>query len=235
MDNFCYTRKIRLRSQHVDYRRKLRLTELMRLFQECCIAHTEELGMGRERTLDRGLLWIVLSERFQIERLPEYDEEITLECTPGLTLHFFFPRNMVVKDSGGNVIIRVHAMWGLLDASTRQMVDPAEKGVAINGRSLPTDLPPMMSFNIPELPFSMTCKASYSLVDINGHLNNAAYLGLAMDRLYEMQFDGDVKEISMLFRKEIPFMSEFNMKYGKVDGKWFFHCPNYSLRIVPGP
>lgn len=236
MDISCYTKKLTLKAEHVDLYRRLKLTELMRLFQECCIAHTEELGMGRQMTLDRGFLWVVLSERILIDRLPEYDEDITIECTPGETLHFFFPRNMVVRDSEGNVLVRVKAMWGLLDRNTRQMIDPSEEGIYINGRDLPTDIAPMMSFIIPELPFSMECKAQYSLVDINGHLNNASYLSLALDRLWEEDnsFEGKIKEISMLFRKEIPFKSEFNMKYGKVDGKWYFHCPNYSLRLVPG-
>ncbi len=235
MDNFRYIKKIRLRAEHVDLNRRLRLTELMRLFQECCIAHTEELGMGREMTLDRGFIWVVLSERILIDRLPEYDEEITLECTPGETLHFFFPRNLEVKDGLGKVLVRVKAMWGLLDVNTRQMIDPAENGIHIEGRDLPSDIAPMMSFNIPELPETLTCRAEYSLVDINGHMNNAAYLGLAMDRLFALSFDGRIKEISMLFRKEIPFGSEFTLKYGRVDGKWYFHCPNYSLRLVPGP
>ena len=61
----------------------MRLSVLMRLFQECCIAHTEELGMGREKTLDRGFLWVINSETIEITRLPEYDEEITLLCRPG--------------------------------------------------------------------------------------------------------------------------------------------------------
>ena len=85
----------------------MRLSVLMRLFQECCIAHTEELGMGRDKTLDRGLLWVVISEMIEIQRMPVYDEEITLVCYPGKTLHYFFPRQLTVLDRNGTEIIRI--------------------------------------------------------------------------------------------------------------------------------
>ena len=74
-----YERKLILKAEHVDAYRNLRISVLMRFFQEVCIAHTEELGMGRNMTLDRGFLWIVNSENIQIERLPKYDEEIKIK------------------------------------------------------------------------------------------------------------------------------------------------------------
>ena len=66
-----YWRTLRLKTEHVDCFRALRLSVLMRLFQECCIAHTEDLGMGREKTLDRGFLWIVNAEMIRVRRMPE--------------------------------------------------------------------------------------------------------------------------------------------------------------------
>ena len=115
-----YRRTLRLKAEHVDCFRALRLSVLMRLFQECCIAHTEDLGMGREKTLDRGFLWIVNAEMIRVRRMPEYDEEITLVCRPGQTLHYFFPRQMAVLDRDGMEIIRIGAVWSLIDEKTRR-------------------------------------------------------------------------------------------------------------------
>ena len=232
-----YTEKLRLRAEHVDMTRHLRPTELLRLFQQCCIAHTEQLGMGRSVTLDRGLLWVVVSERMVISRMPEYDEEITLECTPGQTLHYFFPRNLVVRDSSGAAIVRAKAMWALIDAQTRQFADPSEKGIVIEGCDEDGDLAPVMSFAVPKLEKALQCTASYSMTDINGHMNNASYLSVALDRLYGTA--GSVfqlHEIAMVFRKEIPFRSAFSVSYGSAEAGSgtcsYFDCPYFSIKIT---
>ena len=67
-----YEERFRLKSKDVDLYRRLRCSRLFELLQEASIRHTELLGMGREKTLDRGLLWIVGLQRSEIRRMPEY-------------------------------------------------------------------------------------------------------------------------------------------------------------------
>ena len=85
-------------SSDTDANRALRLSRLFTLLQEASIAHTTLLGMGREHTLDRGLLWIVTLQRAQISRLPVYDERIVLKSWPGKTMHLLFPRYYRIED-----------------------------------------------------------------------------------------------------------------------------------------
>ncbi|MCR4698949.1 MAG: hypothetical protein K5762_06265, partial [Bacilli bacterium] len=54
-----FTHTIKLRAEHVNYNRSLKLSSLLLFSQEMCIHHTELLGMGRKKTLDKGLLWII--------------------------------------------------------------------------------------------------------------------------------------------------------------------------------
>ena len=66
-----YSEEILLRSKDVDMYRRLRTSELFRMLQEASIRHTEQLGMGRDKTLDRGILWVLLMQRAEIVRMPE--------------------------------------------------------------------------------------------------------------------------------------------------------------------
>ena len=50
-----YREELLLRSKDVDIFRRLRTSELFRLLQEASIRHTEQLGMGRDKTLDKGV------------------------------------------------------------------------------------------------------------------------------------------------------------------------------------
>ena len=87
-----YREELLLRSKDVDMFRRLRSSELFRLLQEASIRHTEQLGMGRDKTLDKGVLWVLLMQRAEIARMPEYDERVVLKSWPGKTMHLLFPR-----------------------------------------------------------------------------------------------------------------------------------------------
>ena len=51
-----FTREIRVGSELVDYEKKVKLSSFMNWFQQCSVRHTEELGMGRHMTFDKGFL-----------------------------------------------------------------------------------------------------------------------------------------------------------------------------------
>ncbi len=229
-----YRRQLRVRAEHVDLKRRMRLSTLVRLFQECCIAHTEELGMGRGKTLDRGFLWVIVSEHLVIDRMPLYDEEITLECRPGERMHYLFPRSLVVRDKAGNAIVRANSMWTLIDMESRQMIDPEENGIVIEGSDLPDDVRPVMTIMVPEGDGeSHSYHAGYSIVDINGHVNNASYVDLATDILCQDEEDpmGQISEVMMIFRKEIPYGSDFKVIHINKDKEHYFKNDNFTLRV----
>ncbi len=228
-----YRKTIRLRAEHVDCFRRLRLSVLMRLFQECCIAHTEELGMGRSMTLDRGLLWVINTESIEIARIPVYDEELTLVCRPGKTLHFFFPRQMAVLDAEGETIIKIGALWSLINAETRQLADPEEAGVIIRGENRPDDIQPPLLLREESLPNTVPSRyAAYSLVDINGHLNNASCIDIVLDRFsFEELKELSFRKVTCLFRKEIPAGTCFDLKWGRTGNIWHFRNEYFTVEL----
>ena len=126
-----YERRILLRSKDVDMHRRLRTSVLFELLQEAAITHTEELGMGREKTLDRGFLWVVTMQRAEITRMPVYDERVTLRSWPGETMHVFFPRHYSLTDERGEPLIRANALWMLVDQNTRRMIFPDRCGIVM--------------------------------------------------------------------------------------------------------
>ena len=165
-----FSTQLRLRNKDVNLYRRLRTSRLFELMQEASIRHTEELGMGREMTLDQGLLWMVTLQRAEIARMPEYDELITLESWPGETMHLLFPRYYRVLDEKGAVLLSASALWALVDQETRRMVFPDRHGVVIEGEvtgheiALPS--PPRRAQGEAVARF----KVPFSYVDLNGHM-----------------------------------------------------------------
>lgn len=189
--------------------------------------------MGRKMTLDRGFLWIVDSLHFSIERWPEYDEDITLRCYPGKTLHYFLPRYLEVLDRQGEVCIRATSLWSLIDEKTRSLIDPKENGIVIEGQEHGDEIAPAMGMPIQSLPEVRQLDARYSNVDINGHMNNAAYMDFIMDSFSEGDLENKtIKDIVLCFKKEIRLGQKVEVSVGKIKESYFAFSPYFSAKVA---
>lgn len=168
-------------SSDTDASRRLRLSRLFTMLQEASIAHTTVLGMGREKTLDRGLLWIVTLQQATITRLPAYDEQICLKSWPGKMMHLLFPRYYRIEDKNGSALIEASALWALMDERTRRVVFPELYGVKIRGVHTGKEIPLPCAPKAAQSLETGTFTVPYSYVDLNGHMNNTRYFDLAED------------------------------------------------------
>ncbi|MBR2808147.1 MAG: hypothetical protein IKD65_03495, partial [Oscillospiraceae bacterium] len=172
---------LKLRSRDVDMHRRLRTSELFKLLQEASIRHTEALGMGREKTLDRGILWVLLMQRAEITRMPCYDETVVLKSWPGTTMHLLFPRYYSMETDSGEPLLKASAIWSLVDAETRKVVFPERYGVEIEGVTTGDEIVLQSTIRKLDCDREREFTGPSSSVDQNGHMNNARYIDLAED------------------------------------------------------
>ena len=216
-----YKTKFRLRNAEVDLNRRLRLSTMFRMMQEASIAHTEELGAGREKTLDRGLLWVVTLQDAWINRMPYYDEEITLESWPGDTMHLFFPRYYRLLGADGSVLVTASALWVLMDSVERKMVFPEDKNVAVpfekTGFEPPLPRAPRHIATTGESAFTVP----FSYTDMNGHMNNTRYFDLMEDTLPPELHSKRLTRIGIEYRAEARLGDELKLRWGNEGTDWF--------------
>jgi len=209
-----FSRELRLKNRDVDMYRRLRTSRLFELLQEAAIAHTEALGMGREKTLDRGLLWVVTLQRAEISRMPEYDETVRVESWPGETMHVLFPRYYRVVGPGEEELIRASALWMLVDEKTRRFVFPERYGVAIDGvetgRELPLPTAPALLEPDGEREFTVP----YSYVDLNGHMNNTRYFDLAEDCTVAAAEGRELRTVAAEYKAEARLGDVLRLRWG---------------------
>ena len=197
-----YVKDYQILSCDVDPMRRLRLSRLFTMLQEAAIAHTEALGAGRAKTLDKGYLWVVTLQQAKIARLPVYDEKVRLTSLPGEMMHMIYPRYYRLEDEQGNELVNASALWVLVDQTSRALTEPAKTGVYIDGvkpdgRTL-FPRPPKLPAGENETEFTVP----YSYVDLNGHMNNTKYFDLAEDLMSEELRAGEVQDISVEYTGE---------------------------------
>ena len=210
-----YEKGYRLLSSDVDAGQRLRLSRLFTFLQEASIAHTTELGMGREKTLDRGLLWIVTLQQVQVARLPVYDEDVKLLSWPGETMHLYFPRYYRMEDRAGRTLLTGSALWALMDRESRKMVFPEDHGVRIHGETgekpLPLPAAPKPAKDGEKEAFTVP----YSYVDLNGHRNNTRYLDLSEDRMPADLRARPIREVRAEYSGEAKLGETVDLTYGR--------------------
>ena len=219
MSIYCET--LQLRSRDVDLHRRLRTSRLFELFQEASIRHTEQLGMGREKTLDKGLLWIVTLQEADIARMPVYDETVTLESWPGETMHVFFPRYYRVLDAAGECLVTGSAMWMLLESESRKMVFPDRHGIVIEGVKTGHETALPSPVGRVEGSESGTFTVPYSYVDLNGHMNNTRYFDLTEDLLGAAASGRELRRVRAEYLQESRLGDTLSVSWSSTDDDSF--------------
>lgn len=218
-----YERPLLLGSEHVDCFRRLRASTLFELLQTASIRHTEELGVGREKTLDKGLLWVIARQYVAIDRMPAYDERITLRSWPGETMRVLFPRYYEILSESGETLVRGSAVWSLMDAETRATAFPDEYGVEITGVETGRELPYLTRLRTTETPNAFDFIVPYSYVDLNGHMNNTRYFDLIEDRLPAVKAGKLLREIHTEYASEAKLDTALHVAWGEENGEYYVH------------
>ena len=212
----------RVRDCDVSFNRKLRPSSLFSVMQEASIDHTEALGAGRAKTLDRGFLWVITRQKVEINRLPEYDETVVFESWPGETMHVLFPRYYRMLSADGALLLSGSALWTLINAETRTFIFPQQEGIDVPGVvtgneiSLPSGLRSIpaaqkRAFTVP-----------YSHTDINGHMNNIRYIDECENMIPDVAAGQNLREIAVEYAKEIRLGESMDISLGIRDSDYFF-------------
>lgn len=207
-----YEQSYRIAYSDADMKQRLRLSRLFTLLQEAATDHAALLGAGREKTLDRGILWIVTLQQATVHRMPVYDEPVRIVTWPGKPKHILFPRYYRVVDEQGAALIEASSLWALMDRDTRKAVFPERCGICVPGMQtgLETGLP-----RAPQVPLTgetSVFTVPYSYIDQNGHMNNTRYFDLAEDRMPAALHEKMLCEVRTEYSREATLGTEITLK-----------------------
>lgn len=208
-------------SEQVDMQRLLRPSALLMMLQEIALDHCRLLDLGSDATLNRNLLWVVTRYYISIERMPRYEENVTLETWPGPIRRILFPRYFRMWDTDGRVLLKASSVWVLIDGNTRTMISPKQYGLPEYEGHVEGDEVP---YNVPARAIPATRRecftVPYSYIDLNGHMNNTKYLDLCGDLVADEIMEKHLVSISAEFQSEIQYKETISVDIGR-DG-WYY-------------
>ncbi len=201
-----FEKPLTVTSSHVNAHRRLRTSVLLRLLQDISTEQTEAFGVGRDKVLDRGYLWVVSRQYLEITRLPVYDERILLATEPAKMMHLFFPRFYSITDQSGETLLSGEALWLLMDAEKRTALTAFPEDIMrFPGTRRPEHVlngalrPPEGLHRVLEVPYT----ARFSQLDFNGHIGNTHYFDIIEDMMSPGDTERTPRSIRAEYRAEI--------------------------------
>ena len=162
----------------LDANGDVKLTALLKYASEAAFLNAEELGIGLDKTLQTGLIFLIQRFGMKIKQLPKMDQKVVVRTWPGDITRSAFKRYGEIQDATGNPLVQWETLWVLVDINERKIKRPS---------AFPIDFPHYGTLDVTaesekiKLPEDAETMASYqhpvrfSELDINQHMNNAIY------------------------------------------------------------
>ncbi|HEY3308289.1 MAG TPA: acyl-ACP thioesterase domain-containing protein [Desulfuromonadaceae bacterium] len=191
-----------VRYHELDSHGNIRPVTLLNYLQDTAGLHAAQLGVAVADLRVHGLTWVLSRVHLIIERYPRAGEQVVVRTWPATREGLFTCREFELIDSGP--VGRATTSWAVLNVATRRPVK-LEGHLPIYPllarRAIEDDFSPLPFFQEPaaaELAF----RVLRGDLDINQHVNNAIYVGWALEAVPEEIALGCLTELEVSFRAE---------------------------------
>ncbi|MCD8117124.1 MAG: thioesterase [Oscillospiraceae bacterium] len=181
-DRILYEKSFDIAMRDCDMFRRLRPSAVLTMFQDCSEDLTENWGVGLDRMLDDGFIWVVARVSCQVKTLPCHGQPVTFRGWAGRSQMGIYPYHYHIEDREGRELISGNSLWTVADIQTHSMMGANVPRLELPSPEGPDGFLPKMRFiSRPEAYETTHRQVRYSETDINGHLTNARYMDWACD------------------------------------------------------
>ncbi|SDB27151.1 Acyl-ACP thioesterase [Desulfonatronum thiosulfatophilum] len=183
MSQSVWRESFRVRSNETDIHGLARLDGLFGYFQEAAGHHARVLGVGRKSLEDQGCFWVLSRCWMQIHQYPAWGQELVVRTWPQGVERLFALRHFRFLTEDGQEFGSGISAWLILDQEKHR---PMRPGPFLDGIVLPEE--PLVNGDVLVKLGSISdseelrhVSAAYSDLDVNRHVNNAAYVRWTLD------------------------------------------------------
>ncbi len=155
----------------------IKIPQLILLSLQVSGMQSIELGMSDMYILENyNLVWIITDYNMKIDRLPVFDEKITIETYAMSHNRLFCYRAFNIKDEAGNTIIEMVATFVLMDRDTRKVHPVMSEITDAFDSEFSKTMIRGPRFKELEGGVEQEYRVRFYDLDMNGHVNNSKYL-----------------------------------------------------------
>ncbi|GFH42576.1 acyl-ACP thioesterase [Lactococcus hodotermopsidis] len=169
--------------------------------------------------------WIVVEYEVDIQRLPVFNETMTIETFAKTYNKFFCYRDFIFYAENGDELLKISSTWVLIDVDTRKVAHVEDEIVAPYQSEKIKRI--IRGHRFRELKLEPTCERNYFVrfndIDQNGHVNNSKYLDWMIDMLdFDFLSTHVPQKIYLKYAKEVLYGVSVKSR-AEVVGEQSFH------------
>ena len=201
------TEQYRIRITEVDARSQLTIPALNGLLQEMAWRHSVVANVSvYDLSAQHNISWILSRLKIWIDRLPNYDETVTVKTYVQEVDKYFYHRDFKIFDEAGTEIIRANSVFGLMDIVRRRITSIPDWMRAITPTHPEENPVQKVSGKIPIVTNAQIEKRfdiRWHDIDSNQHTNNTKYVEWLMESVpVDLLNHGRILSIDMIFKNE---------------------------------
>ncbi len=194
----------RLRWMDFDQYGRMQPAAMLDIFQDVATIQADDMGIGRDAFIERGVFWAVVRSKLEIVKPPSQYQVVTARTWPHTPTRFSFLRDFSMRDEAGELLVKATTEWVLMDVLSRKFVsvkdyydgsDDFDEARAFDRK--PRKIADFEESGQPALTIVPTCID----IDVNGHVNNARYANYAVEAL-DLGRNSAIKTFQIDYRHE---------------------------------
>ena len=222
MEPNFYTETATVLNADADFRSLLKPSALLRYVEQVSADHARAFGMDDKFFRDHNVAFLVGKQALQFVRVPRRTEALTLTTRAEHSRRGAIKRITTVTDAAGKLVATVDCRWILVDLTGGHIMREPNWTVENFWNETVEGELSLHTHRCKELTSAGECRASYSLCDLNGHINNAAYLDIACDAIpLEVWRTRELKFFSIKYHREVPMGEKMAVFYAPVEQGWY--------------
>lgn len=166
----------------------MRLDSLFEELSEAAAAHAEAHGLGFPQLFPQGKTWVLIRLSLEMGAMPAYREDYTLHTWSRGPSGFIARRDFLAQGAEGQDLIRASSSWLMIDIASRrpQRLDGLDASLASLDHPILGRDAEKLALQAPEGEGTARRELGRvavreSDIDLNGHVNNAAYIRAMTD------------------------------------------------------
>ncbi len=187
-DNGIFIKEFEVLYSQLDNNYELSKMAAINLLQDMAIRHSNYVGYTLQYLKERNLAWLIKGWAIEFKKTIMENDTFTISTWTKQFKKLQAERNFIAKDENGSELFKATSRWFLIDTVKRKPLKIEEEFMK---NFLPHDAESLISNvdyksykpnteNIVK-EYTKNINVENSHLDINYHVNNAAYIGWAMD------------------------------------------------------
>ncbi|MDC1106907.1 thioesterase [Prolixibacteraceae bacterium] len=213
-----YKNQHQVYSFQVDFRKQMRPSSMVRIFQEAATNHAEQLGVGYEALMAEGIFWVLSKIEVNIIEPIFWEDVYTIETWPVVFEGLLFRRDFIFKKND-RIICEGSSGWLLVNEEKRRPVRPS---------NLKVDFPCITNEGVNKYfqqkievehdKIEEIINVGYSDIDMNQHANNTRYFDWLLQCIPQKTLQAkQIKSITIEYLKEAEWGDTLDVKMDELE------------------